>query len=384
MKKVFITIIIIMLLFCNKVYASNVELAKNAGSAILVESGTGKIIYEKDAHVKRSPASMTKIMTLLLTMEALDNGTISLNDKVTVSKNASGMGGTQIFIEEGSSVDVDTLIKGISIASANDAAVAIAEYIGGTLDNFVLMMNDKAKELGCNNTNFKNPHGLDEENHYTTAYDMSLMARELLKHDKILKYTSTYEDYITVSNENHWLVNTNKLVRFYKGIDGLKTGYTDKALYCLTATMKKNNMRLVSVVMKENNKENRNNDTISMMEYGFSQYGVENIIKKDNFEETIIINNAKKREVKYYLSDDINIVSKKGARDVDYKIDKELYEVKAPLSKNSKVGKMKITYDNKTYEYDLIVKEDIKKANIFNIIYFVFKDMISGVKLDNM
>lgn len=382
MKKIFITIIFLFMLI-NNVYGSEIDLAKNAESAILLETSTGKIIYEKDIHTKRSPASMTKIMTLLLTMEALDNEIIHLDDKVTISKNASSMGGTQIFLEEGSSVDVETLIKGISIASANDAAVAIGEFIGGTEENFVLMMNEKAKELGCKNTNFKNPHGLDEKDHYTSAYDLSLIAKELLKHEKILKYTSTYEDYINVSGENHWLVNTNKLVRFYKGIDGLKTGYTDNAKYCLTATMKKNNMRLLTIVMKEDTKDNRNNDTIAMMEYGFSQYGVENVILKDEYEDKIIINNAKKREVKYYLIEDVNIISKKGNRDIDYKIDKELYNVKAPISKNTKVGKLKITYDNVVYEYDLVVKEDVEKANLFNVIYSVFKDMISGVKLLN-
>lgn len=211
MKKIFITIIFLFT-FMISVNASEIDLAKTAKSAILVESSTGKIIYEKDMHTKRSPASMTKIMTLLLTMEALESETIHLDDRVMVSKNASDMGGTQIFIEQGTNVDVETLIKGISIASANDAAVAIGEFIGGTEENFVLMMNNKAKELGCKNTNFKNPHGLDEENHYTTAYDLSLIARELLKYDKILKYTSTYEDYINVSGENHWLVNTNKPV----------------------------------------------------------------------------------------------------------------------------------------------------------------------------
>ena len=382
MKKIFITIIFLFT-FMISVNASEIDLAKTAKSAILVESSTGKIIYEKDMHTKRSPASMTKIMTLLLTMEALESETIHLDDRVMVSKNASDMGGTQIFIEQGTNVDVETLIKGISIASANDAAVAIGEFIGGTEENFVLMMNNKAKELGCKNTNFKNPHGLDEENHYTTAYDLSLIARELLKYDKILKYTSTYEDYINVSGENHWLVNTNKLVRFYKGIDGLKTGYTDKAGYCLTATMKKNNMRLLSIVMNEDTKDNRNNDTIAMMEYGFSQYGVENIISKDSYEDKIIINNAKKREVKYYLMEDVNIISKKGNREVDYKIDKELYNIKAPLEKNSKIGKLKITYDGNIYDYDLIIKEDVEKANIFNIIFSIFKDMISGVKLLN-
>ena len=210
MKKLFLFVIV--LLFMIRINAETLDLAKNAKTAILVETSTGKILYDKEKDTKRSPASMTKIMTLLLAMEALEDGRINLQDKVHVSKNASGMGGTQIFVEEGSEVSVETLLKGIGIASANDAAVAIAEYIGGTEENFVQMMNEKAKSLGCKNTSFKNPHGLDEKDHYTTAYDLSLIARELIKYPYALKITSTYEDYIKVSGENHWLVNTNKVV----------------------------------------------------------------------------------------------------------------------------------------------------------------------------
>lgn len=209
MKKILMVLFTFIIFM--KVNAS-VELAKNSVSAIMVESSTGKILYEKNKNEKRSPASMTKMMTLLLTMESIDSGKIKLDDEVLISKNASSMGGTQIFVEENTKVPVLNLIKGIGIASANDAAVAIAEYVGGTLDNFVDMMNNKCKELGCKNTNFKNPHGLDEENHYSTAYDMSLIARELIKYPLALKITSTYEDYIDVSGENHWLVNTNKPV----------------------------------------------------------------------------------------------------------------------------------------------------------------------------
>ena len=310
-----------------RVFAT-VDLAKNSKSAILIESTTGKILYEKNSNEKRSPASMTKMMTLLLTTEALENGKIKLDDMVHVSKNASSMGGTQIFLEENSEISVETLLKGISIASANDAAVAVGEYIGGTLDNFVSMMNNRCKELGCKNTEFKNPHGLDEEGHLTTAYDMSLIARELVKHESVLKLTSTYEDNISVSGENHWLVNTNKLIRFYKGIDGLKTGYTDNAGYCLTATMNKNNMRLISVVMGSDTKDNRSSDTIGMLEYGYSMYGSNTVIKKDEFNGTLHIENAKVRDIKYYLDTDINLIVDKNVRDVNYKTDIELFKVK--------------------------------------------------------
>ena len=360
-----------------RVFAT-VDLAKNSKSAILIESTTGKILYEKNSNEKRSPASMTKMMTLLLTTEALENGKIKLDDMVHVSKNASSMGGTQIFLEENSEISVETLLKGISIASANDAAVAVGEYIGGTLDNFVSMMNNRCKELGCKNTEFKNPHGLDEEGHLTTAYDMSLIARELVKHESVLKLTSTYEDNISVSGENHWLVNTNKLIRFYKGIDGLKTGYTDNAGYCLTATMNKNNMRLISVVMGSDTKDNRSSDTIGMLEYGYSMYGSNTVIKKDEFNGTLHIENAKVRDIKYYLDTDINLIVDKNVRDVNYKTDIELFKVKAPLKKNSKVGVLKLYYDDKTYSYDLVVHEDIEKASYFQVFSNLLKDVFSG------
>lgn len=377
MKKLFLC----LFLFLFSIRINALDLAKNAKSAILVESTTGKIFFEKDAYTKRSPASMTKIMTMLLTMEALESGKISLDDEVNVSKNAASMGGTQIFIEEGTKIKVGTLLKGIGIASANDAAVALSEYIGGTESEFVKMMNDRARELGCKNTSFKNPHGLDEKDHYTTAYDLSLIARELLKHESILKITSTYEETISVNGENHWLVNTNKLVRFYNGIDGLKTGYTDNAGYCLTATMRKNNMRVISIVMGEKDKEERSSDTVEMMEYAFSQYGSENILNKDTFEEVMIINNAKNREVKYYLDKDVNIIENKGRKDISYNIEKEFYDVKAPLKKGSVIGKLKLITNDKTFEYNLIIKEDVEKISYFKIIVNNLRDIITGIKL---
>lgn len=380
MKKLFL--FALLLLFMIRINAEEVDLAKNAKSAILVETSTGKIIYEKNKDEKRSPASMTKMMTLLLTMEALENGNVKLDDKVHISKKAASMGGTQLFIEEGSDVELLTLLKGMGIGSANDAAVAVAEYIGGTEENFVNMMNKRAKELGCKNTSFKNPHGLDEDGHYTTAYDMSLIARELLKYPLILKITSTYEENINVSGENHWLVNTNKLVRFYAGIDGLKTGYTSKAMYCLAATMEKNNMRLLSIVMGENNKDNRSSDTIAMMEYGFSMYGSKNILNKNEFEETMVVKNATNREVKYYLDKDVNLIVNKNDKNVKYTIDKKIYDVKAPLKKNSIVGELKLKYDNKIYKYNLIVKEDIKKASYMKVLSNILEDLISGVKIE--
>ena len=384
MKRIFL-FLIITFTFINSINASEMnvnkelgEYAKNSKSAVLIEPSTKTVLYEKNSHEKLAPASMTKIMTLLLTMEAIDSGKLSYDEDVLISKRAAGMGGTQIFISEGMTVKVIDLLKGIGIASANDAAVALAEKVGGTYDNFVIMMNKRAKDLGAEDTNFKNPHGLDEEGHYSTAYDMSLIASELIKHDKILEITSTYEENINVNGENHWLVNTNKLVRFYNGMDGLKTGYTDKAKYCLTGTMKKNDMRLVSVVMGADKKEDRNEDTISMMEYGFSVYGIKNILKSNKSLGEIYINNASPRNVKYYVEEDVNILVDKNTEEIKYEIKKELNNTKAPLKKGDKIGKLYLNYKNKTYEYNLVVKNDVKKSGYFKMLYNNLKDIVSG------
>ena len=380
MKKILIIISLFILLIPFKVNCEEkLELSKSGKSAILMESSTKTVLYEKNSHEKLAPASMTKIMTLLLTYEALESGKISLEDDVLISKKASSMGGTQIFVEEGSSVKVNDLLKGIGIASANDAAVAIAEKIGGTVDNFVLMMNKKAKDLGAFDTNFKNSHGLDEEGHYSSAYDMALIASELInKHKSVLEITSTYEEYIDVNGQNHWLVNTNKLVRFYKGMDGLKTGYTDMAKYCLTGTMEKNGMRLVSVVMGSDSKENRNEDTINMMEYGFSMYGVKNILKSNKPIGKIYVNNANPRKVNYYVSEDVNVLVNTDTKEIKYNIKKEFNNINPPLKKGDVIGKLYLDYNNKTYEYDLIIKEDLKKASFIRMLYNNFKDIISG------
>lgn len=228
MKIVMLLLSFFSMFFPVMVSAENeTSLAPKAKSAIMIEATTGDIIFEKNADEKLPPASMTKIMSMLLIIESIEKGVIAWDEMVTVSENASGMGGSQILLETGEKMSVEDLFKGIAIASGNDAVVALAEKIAGTEEMFVDMMNEKAKKLGLTNTNFKNPHGLDEVNHYSTARDMSTMARELVKHKKVLEYTSIYETYLRENLDTKvWLVNTNKLVRFYDGIDGLKTGYT--------------------------------------------------------------------------------------------------------------------------------------------------------------
>lgn len=382
MKKIFLFVLLFilnMIVLPKYVLAENIDIAKHSESAILIEATTQKILYEKESKKEMAPASMTKLMTLLLTMEAIEKGQLNISEEVLISKRAQDMGGTQIYIESGSLVKVEDLIKGVGIASANDAAVALAEKIGGTVENFVDMMNKRALELGCKNTNFKNPHGLDEEGHYSSAYDMALIASELVKYDYALKISSTYDEHINVSGENHWLVNTNKLIKFYKGIDGLKTGYTDKAGYCLTATMNKNNMRLISVVMKSDTKDNRSSDTIAMMEYGYSMYGSETILKMNEFEGKIQINNSEKREYDYKLENDVKVIVDKNTKDINYSTNIELLKnLKAPIHKGEKIGILTLNYDNKEYKYNIILKEEVKKANYLKIFRNHLKDLITG------
>ena len=291
MKKI---IFLLLILFLGCSYVKALELTSYSSSAILVEPTTNTILYDINKDERRPPASMTKMMTMLLIMEAIDEGKINLTDKVTISKNAASMGGSQVFLQENMQIEVDQLLKGIAIASGNDAAVAMAEHIAGSVDEFVNMMNKKVKDLGLKNTHFMNVHGLEAQEHYSSAYDMSQIAIELLKHDKILNYTSLYEDYlIKPDGTKAWLVNTNKLVRFYEGVDGLKTGFTKEAMYCLTATAKKNNIRFITVVMGADTTEHRSADTTSMLNYAFTNYKVNTILEKEKVLGEIEINRGK-------------------------------------------------------------------------------------------
>ena len=377
MKKV--CLFFILFLFPLIVHGEELDLAENAKSAILIEPSTGEVLYEKNSNEKLAPASMTKIMSLILIMENIENGNLSWNDVVVVSKNASSMGGSQIFLETNEVMSVEDLVKGICIASGNDATVALAEKIAGTEKSFVKLMNDKAKSLGLKNTNFINSTGLDAKNHYSTAKDMSIMAKELVKHEKILKFSSTYEDYLRKNtSRSFWLVNTNKLVKFYSYIDGLKTGYTNDAGYCLTATGKKKNMRLISVVMGENTIDNRTKDTLALLDYGFNMYNIDTIISKTKLLNPIKINLGKKENSNVEIKEDINILnnSQEEKRKVDYKID--YYKITAPIKKGEIVGKIKIYENNKNIlTKNIFITETIDKANIFEIIIRNLKDIFT-------
>lgn len=376
-------ILILLLLFISipLVKAEETEdLAPNAKSAIMIEASTGEILFQKNKDEKLAPASMTKMMSMLLIMEEIENGNLKWNEMITTSEKASSMGGSQIFLKVGEKMTAEDLLKGVAIASGNDAVVALAERVSGSEEQFVKRMNTRAQDLGLKNTNFINATGLTADNHYSSAYDMSLIAKELVKHEKILEFTSTYEDYLRKDTKSpFWLVNTNRLVRFKEGVDGLKTGFTDEAGYCLTATMKKDNMRLITVVMKEENTSKRSADTTKMLDYGFNIYMVQTILDEKTTIEKKKVELGKTLITEIVPKENITILNKKSddQKNITYKTN--INKIIAPVKKGDKVGTIDIIEDNNIIStIDATVKEDISKANILTIYLRNLKEIISG------
>lgn len=367
-------------LFFINVYKAE-ELAPNAKSAVLMNYETGQIVYEKNSKEKLPPASMTKMMTLLLIMEAIDDGSISYTDEVIISKNAASMGGSQIFVEEGSKLKVEELIKGIAIASGNDAAVAMSEKIGGSLENFVAMMNDKCSEIGCVNTHFANVHGLDDDNHYSCAHDMALIGKELVHHQDILRFTSTYEEYLNKPDGTKiWLVNTNKLVRFMPGVDGLKTGFTANAMYCLTATGLRNNIRFISTVMGVPTSTLRSEDTTNLLNYGFNNYKINEVVSEDRELGKVNIEKGKIDEADLKVVEGVRELKKINEESSEYEyivnVDKS---IKAPVYKGNVIGSLDVLNNgNKVYSVDLTVKEDVLKSSVFDLFIDNLKVIFCG------
>jgi serine-type D-Ala-D-Ala carboxypeptidase (penicillin-binding protein 5/6) len=342
------------------------ELAEAAKSAILIERDTGAVLYEKNSHEKLAPASMTKIMTMLLIMEALEKGQIKWGDEVRTSEYAASMGGSQIFLEAGESMTVKEMLTGIAIGSANDASVAMAEHIAGSEEAFVGKMNKKAEEIGLKDTQFQNPTGLPAKDHYSSAHDMSMMAKELLKYNEITKFTGTYESYLREDTENKfWLVNTNKLVRFYDGVDGLKTGFTNEAKYCLTATAKKGNMRVIAVVFGASTPKERNSEVTKMLDYAFNQYQTKPMFKKGDSLSQVKVSKGQESKVQAVTDEPISILSKKGEKldKVEQKVTLSK-DLKAPIKKGDKVGTLVIkNKGKKVLESDLVAKRDVGEAS---------------------
>ncbi|WP_226034624.1 D-alanyl-D-alanine carboxypeptidase family protein [Aquibacillus saliphilus] len=350
--------------------SDELKLAENSKSALLLERDTGKILYEKNAHEKLPPASMTKIMTLVLIMEALEDEKIKLDETVRISDYAASMGGSQIFLEAGEEMIVKDLLKGVAVASGNDASVALAERIAGSEQAFVRMMNEKAKMLGLENSLFQNTTGLPAENHYTTAYDMALMAKELLKYEEITEYTSIYEDYLRKDTEDEfWLVNTNKLVKFYDGVDGLKTGYTSEAKYCLTATAKKNGMRTVAVVMGADTPKKRNSDVSQMLDYAFNHFDTKQLFQSKQPISKLDLIKADKNNVDIVTEESVSLVHKKGEKLEGIKTTiKVNQDIVLPLKKGDKVGELVVELDGKVLsETSLIIDQDVEKAGLWTL-----------------
>ncbi|MZK49727.1 D-alanyl-D-alanine carboxypeptidase family protein [Clostridium beijerinckii] len=347
-----------------------------ARSALLMEPMSGKILYEKNADEKFAPASVTKIMTMLITMEGVDSGKIKLDDKVTCSENAKKMGGSTMLLDTGEIRTVEELLKGVAIASGNDAAVALAEYLGGTEQDFVNMMNKRAQELGMVNTTFKNCNGLPADGHMSTAKDIAIMSKELLKHPKVLKYTGTYMDNISEGRKSPIeLVNHNKLVRFFEGCDGLKTGFTDEAKYCISATATRNGVRMLSVIMGAPTYKIRNRDAGVLLNYGFSKYEGKKLVSKDEEIDKVYMDEQTDKFFVAMAKDDLNVIIPKGDnKDLEKKI--VIDELKKEYKAGDIVGKCEVYLGSeKVGEVDIYCDRDVKKGNIIDNIKYNIKNL---------
>ncbi len=376
MKKICLILIVSLLMLIIvekpiKVSAQeNVELTEDCKSACLIECQTGQIIYSKNENEKLAPASMTKIMTMILVMDKVKKGIIKLTDVVKTPKEASELGGSQIYLSEGEEMTVNDLIKSMTIASANDATMSLAIHVGGSERTFVKMMNDKVKELGLKNTNFVNPYGFDHNDHYSSAYDMAIMSQHLINnYPEILQYTSVYEDYVREDSvKKFWLVNTNKLVRFVNEVDGLKTGYTTKSGYCLSATINKNNERFIAVAMGNSTSTIRNNEIMSMLNYGVNNYSTKKIIAKDEVIKEIDDKGYTPNKIILKAEKDIIILQNKGNNNDNINIVEEI-----DLNNGSK---LKVYVNNELFEeINLISEVQYKKATVFEIILEVMKEI---------
>ena len=362
----FVVIFSFALASTKKVFTINEESIEIlAPSAILMEPKTGKVIYEKNSHEVRCCASITKVMTMILVMEAIDSGKISFNDVVSASEHAASMGGSDIWLKPGETMSVDELIKATMVASANDAAVALAEHVCGSEEIFVSEMHKKAKELSMNETVFKNCNGLDEEGHVTSAYDVALMSRELIKHKKIFEYTSIWMDYLRDGKTQ--LVNTNKLLKSYKGITGLKTGTTSKAGSCITATATRGNLSLNAVVLGGANGKERFKDAATLLDFGFANYSMLKPIIDENIFEPVKVVDGMKPSVNIEAKVDNEVLIQKGKeRSIDNSLE-VVSEVKAPVKIGQRLGRLIYKLNDEVIaEYDVVAVEEVENINFLS------------------
>lgn len=342
-------------------------LSLESASAILIEQSTGQVLYEHNCHEQLRPASVTKVMSILLIMEALDDGRISLSDSIPCSETAASMGGSQIWLDPRETLSVDEMLKAICVASANDCVVAMAEYLGGSEEGFVQMMNDKAKELGMNDTTFQNCHGLDEDGHVTSSYDIALMSKELLNHHpQVTKYTTIWTD--TLRGGKSELTNTNKLVRTYKGATGLKTGSTGLALYNLSASATRDDLSLIAVIMKAPSTKVRFAEAQKLLDYGFNTFSFKQFGKKEEVVKSISVNKGVRSSVEAILSENAGTLIEKGK---DKNIEQILTlddNVSAPITAGQKLGEVSFQLDgNILSTVDIVSKDNVDKLNLFTM-----------------
>ncbi|MBQ6874472.1 MAG: D-alanyl-D-alanine carboxypeptidase [Clostridia bacterium] len=358
---------------------SDTSLEIKAKAAVLMDASTGKVLYSHNEHERLYPASVTKIMPLLLVMEAIDSGKISLNDQVTVSADAASKGGSQIWLEEGESMTVDEMLRAVAIASANDACCALGEHISGSESAFVDLMNHRAKELGMNDTHFDNCSGLDDdtETHLTSAYDIAVMSKELLKHELIKKYSTVWMD--SLRDGKTELVNTNKLVRFYNGTTGLKTGTTAKAGKCLSASAERDGLHLVAVVLGSETSDDRFNTAKTLLNYGFANYEtVELQVDTDLITDVKVLKGIEE-SIKPTISEIGKVTLKKGDKD---KISTEITlatDVEAPVEEGQKLGNVVFKINNEPIgECDLFSDKNIRKIKYTDILMLMLKSLTTG------
>ena len=349
----------------------------SAPAAILIEAGSGQVLFEKNSHDRRPPASVTKIMTMLLTMEAIENGQIQLEDMVRCSENAASMGGSQVYLEPGEEMSVRDMLKAVAVASGNDAAVALAEHISGSVEGFVALMNQRAEELGMKDTHFVNCNGLDTPEHLTSAYDIALMSRELVRYPLILEFTGIWMD--SLRDGAFGLVNTNKLIRFYEGANGLKTGSTSVAKYCLSASAVRDGMNLIAVIMGAETSKERFGDASRLLDYGFANYTIAGSLLSPEELPPLTVLKGKVPQIEIGVSDDLHVlVSKSKMKNIEKHI--SLPEsVPAPIRPGDKVGEVEFMIDgNRIGGADIVAKTESLRMNPFHMLKKLSTQLLFG------
>ena len=378
MKKILCVFLVLNVLIQTMVFAANTDsvLGLKAKSSILIEQNTGEVLYEENVDERLPIASVTKVMTMLLIVEAIDAGTISIDDMVQTSSYASIMGGSQVYLKAGEEMSVHDMLKGIAVASGNDASTAMAEFVMGSVDVFVEAMNRRAQEIGMENTHYMNVHGLDEEGHYSSARDIAILSREILKHPIILDYTTIWMD--SLRNGEFALVNTNKLIRFYSGANGLKTGSTSKAGYCLTASAKRDNMQLITVVLGAENSDDRFAAATKLLDYGFANYAVATEETGETWIDPVRVTKGEVVQVGARVEGNVAALIPKNKQG---QIKKEIVvvaDVAAPIAEGQKLGELEYWLDEEWVgSVDIVASESVSKVGVFTMIKAVFVRWLS-------